>query len=180
MTKKPSPLGAAAASVALLLMLFLVALSVPMRRGATLWQAIAVLPQPVLWIVPILVAAPVLLTLAFGIRPHWHSVLDKDRDVVPAGSLGPLADALRRASGSRFSRSQVVGRLVRLSTNLAASTDGGTEQEAWERAQRRLDIVAPHVAAFLRHEDTLHLSGSEFRDLVDETVGHLERQQEEA
>jgi hypothetical protein len=69
---------------------------------------------------------------------------------------------------------------VRLSTNLTASQSEGNEEDAWEQAQRRLETTAPHVAAFLRREGSAHPSGSEFRDLVDQTLNVLERQQEEA
>jgi hypothetical protein len=181
MMRKSSPLGGAAGLVLVLVLLMLAALSVPMRRGASLWQAIAVLPQPVLWAVPIVVAAPVLAALALRVRPHWHSVRDKSRDTVPTGSLRTLADAIRRASDSRFARSHVVARLVRLSTSLAAAHGAVSEEEAWQLAQRRLEETAPHVAAFLRREESAaHLSRAEFRQLVEDTLTHLERQQEEA
>lgn len=180
--RKPSSFGGPAAVVLGLSLLMLAALSVPMQRGASLWQAIAVLPQAVLWAIPLVVAAPVLFALALRIRPHWHSVRDRARDDVPTGSLGPLADALRRAGESRFSRSQVIARLIRLSTNLAASRADGAETEdvAWEHARRKLEEAVPRVAAFLRHEQVPLLSRAEFRDLVDETLRYLERQQEEA
>ena len=180
MRKSSSSLGAVAALVLILLLLLLAALSVPMRRGASLWEAIAVLPQAVLWIIPIVVATPVLVALALRVRPHWHSLRNPNPDALPTGSLAPLADTLRRAGESRLCRSHVVARLVRLATHLAASRREGNEDDAWERAQRRLETTAPHVAAFLRHEGTAHLSGAEFRDLVDQTLGALERQQEEA
>lgn len=180
MRKSSSPLGTLAALVLLPLLLLLSALSVPMRRGASLWEAIAVLPQAVLWIIPVVAATPILVALALRVRPHWHSLRDPSPDAVPTGSLAPLADALRRAGESRLSRSHVVARLVRLSTSLAASRREGNEEDAWEQAQRRLETTAPHLAAFLRHEGSAHPSGSEFRDLVDQTLNALERQQEEA
>jgi hypothetical protein len=166
--------------VLVLLLLLLAALSVPMRRGASLWEAIAVLPQAVLWIIPIVIATPILLALALRVRPHWHSLRDPTPDTVPTGSVAPLADALRRAGESRLSRSHVVARLVRLSTNLTASQNEGNEEDAWEHARRRLETTAPHVAAFLRREGIAHLSRSEFCDLVDQTLSTLERQQKEA
>jgi hypothetical protein len=166
--------------VLILLLLLLAALSVPMRRGASLWEAIAVLPQAVLWIIPIVTATPILLALALRVRPHWHSLRDPTPDAVPTGSVAPLADALRRAGESRLSRSHVVARLVRLSTNLTASQNESNEEDAWEHAQRKLETTAPHVAAFLRREGMAHLSGSELCDLVDQTLSILERQQEEA
>jgi hypothetical protein len=180
MRKSSSTLGTVALLVLTLLLVFLAALSVPMRRGASLWEAIAVLPQSVVWTLPIVIATPILAALALRVRPHWHSLRDPSPDAVPTGSLAPLADALRRTGESRLARSHVVARLVRLSTNLTASQSKGNEESAWEHTQRRLETTAPHVAAFLRREGIAHLSRSEFRDLVDQTLSVLERQQEEA
>jgi hypothetical protein len=180
MTKKPSSLGSAGVTVLLLLFLFIAALTVPMRRGASLWEAIAVLPQAVLWIVPTIFATPIVVALAFRIRPHWHSLRDPEPTVVPSGSLAPLADALRAVDVSRLARSRVLARLIRVAADLAASRYGGTDESAWQASQRHLQERNPRVAEFLRREGTLDVSGAEFLQRVKDTLVELERQQEEA
>ncbi len=179
MTKKPSVLAPAVGVLVLLFVVF-AALTVPMRHGASLWEAIAVLPQAVLWVVPPVLATPVLMALALRIRPHWHSLRDPEPTVVPTGSLAPIAEALRAVGESRLARSRVLSRLIRLASDLAMCQHGGTEESAWEAAQRRLRTSNPRVARFLDREGILHLSGPEFTDLVRETLAELERQQEEA
>ncbi|MCX6091628.1 MAG: hypothetical protein NTX23_01990 [Candidatus Bipolaricaulota bacterium] len=179
MTKKPSFLAPAVAALVLLFLVF-ATLAVPMRHGASLWEAIAVLPQAVLWVVPPILATPILMALAFRIRPHWHRLRDPEPTVVPTGSLAPIAEALRAVDGSRLARSRVLARLTRLASDLAMSQHGGTGESAWEAAQHRLRQRNPRVARFLDREGLSHLTGPEFTDLVRATLAELERQQEEA
>ncbi len=180
MSEKPSSLGWVGVAVLLLVFLFVGALTVPMRHGATFWEAIAVLPQAVLWVVPTVFATPVLLALAFRVRPHWHRLRDPEPPALPSGSLAPIVDALRAVEGSRLARSRVHARLARLAADVAVCQYGGTEESAWETSKRRLRERNPKVAKFLAREGTLHLSGDEFVHLVEETLAELERQQQEA
>jgi hypothetical protein len=179
MTKRPAGLAPALGVLALLFLLFAL-LSAPMRHGASLWEAIAVLPQAVLWIIPPALATPILLALAFRIRPRWNRLRDPELTVVPTGSLAPLAESLRRASESRLARSRVVSRLVHISTDIAICQYGGAEEWASEMARRRLRAIDPRIAEFLEHHETLDLSDAEFRNLVEDSLAELERQQQEA
>jgi hypothetical protein len=179
MTKRPASLAPAVGVLALLFVLFAL-LAAPMRHGASLWEAIAVLPQAVLWVIPPILATPILLALAFRIRPHWHRRRDPELTVVPTGSLAPLADSLRRVGESRLARSRVVARLVRMSTDIAVSQYGGAEEWASEVARQRLRAIDPRVAEFLERQETLELSGAEFTSLVEDSLAEFERQQQEA
>ncbi len=163
-----------------LVFLFLALLAEPLQRGATLREALAVLPQAVVWILPPLLATPILIALAFGVRPHWHRLRNPEPTVLPGGSLAPLARSLRLAGESRLAQSRAVSRLARIATDLAASQYGGTEERAWEIARQRLRATHPRVAEFLERHEMMNLSGAEFAALVRETLDALERQQEEA
>ncbi len=179
MTRRPASLAPAVGVLALLFLLFAL-LAAPMRHGASLWEAIAVLPQAVLWVIPPALAMPILLALAFRIRPHWNRLRDPELTVVPTGSLAPLAESLRRAGESRLARSRVVSRLVRISTDIAVCQYGGAEEWASDVARERLRVMDPRVAEFLERHETLDLSGPEFRNLVEDSLAELERQQQEA
>ncbi len=97
---------------------------------------------------------------------------------------GPWLRSPKRCApwtGSRLARSRVLARLIRLASDLAMSQHGGTEESAWEAAQRRLRQRATRVSrAFSTAKALSHLSGPEFTDLVRATLAELERQQEEA
>ncbi len=179
MTKRPAGLVPAVAVLGLLFLLFAL-LAAPMHHGASLWEAISVLPQAVLWVIPPALATPILFALASRLRPHWHRLRDPVPTVVPTGSLAPLAESLRRAGDSRLARSRVVSRLVRISTDIAVCQYGGAEEWASEVARQRLRAVDPRVAEFLERQETLELSGAQFADLVEDSLAELERQQQEA
>jgi hypothetical protein len=151
-----------------------------MQHGASLWQALAILPQAVVWLIPVVLVTPILAALALRVRPHWHRLRDPEPTVLPAGSLAPLARSLRLVGESRLAQARVARRLVRIGTDLAMCQHGGTEERAWEIARQRLRETNPRVAEFLEHHEMMNLSGPEFSELVREALACLERQQEEA
>ncbi len=175
-----SSLGPVGVTILMLLLAFVAALTVPMRHGASVWEAIALLPQAVLWVVPVIFATPILVALAARIRPHWHRLRDPEPTVVPAGSLAPLAEAIRAAPQSRLARSRVLARLARLAADLAVAEYGGTEESAWPKLLEVLRARHPEVARFLQREDGLGTSAEGFMERVTETLEVLERQAEEA
>jgi hypothetical protein len=179
MTKRSSSLAPTVGVLALLFLLFAL-LAAPMQHGASLSEAIAVLPQAVLWVIPTALATPILLALAFRIRPRWNRLRDPELTVVPTGSLAPLAESLRRAGESRLARARVVSRLVRISVDIAICQYGGSEEWASDFARERLRATAPDVATFLERHETQNLSSEDFRKLVEDSLAELERQQQEA
>lgn len=180
MEKKRASLGFVAFAVLAGLLIVLCALAVPMRRGASLWEAIAVLPQAVLWPIPILLALPALFSLAFRVRPQRAHRPDPDRDVLSGGSLATLAELLRRATDGRWARFRVASRLTRLAIHVACLRHGVSEEEAWARFQRETAEGDPEVARFLRREGLFNLTGEAFAALVDRTLTYLERYEQEA
>jgi len=161
------------------LLVVLCVLAIPMRRGATLWEAIAVLPQAVLWPVPVAFALPPLFSLAARVRPRLRRRPSPDRQALPVGSLAALADLLRRATDGRWARSRVASRLTRLAIHTACLRFGASEEEAWALFRREADERAPEVSRFLRREGLLGLSGEAFAALVDQTLTYLEQYEQE-
>jgi hypothetical protein len=180
MARKTASLGPIALTMIAGLVVVLCALAVPMHRGASLWEAIAVLPQAVLWPVPIALALPVLVALATRVRPRRKHRRDPDRDILSSGSLGAFADLLRRAAEGRWARSRVVARLARLAIHTASLRHAASEEEAWALFQKETTARDPEVARFLRREGLFNLSGEAFAALVDRTLTYLEKYEQEA
>ncbi len=179
MKKKSSP-GPVALMVLTGLIVILCALAVPMRRGATLWEAIAVLPQAVLWPIPIALALPALVSLGLRVRPRRVHRPDPDRDPLSDGSLAAFADLLRRATDGRWARSRASSRLAHLAMHVASVRHGTSEDVAWALFQRETAEREPDVARFFRREGLFSLSGEEFADLVERTLTYLEHYEQEA
>jgi hypothetical protein len=162
-----------------LLLLVGYALSIPMRNGARLWEAIAVIPQAVLWYVPVLFALPILITLAWRLRPEWTPRSTPQLDV-PSGSLAFFADVLRRSRTSQLARARVVGQLVRLAVRIVAQRQMIREEEAWSLIRSHCETRDPDVGRFLDGADLAGMSADRFRSLVLRTIELLERESEEA
>lgn len=180
MAKKTTSLGPVAVTLSAGLLVVVAALAVPMRRGASLWEAIAVLPQAVLWVVPLVFAVPPLLALVARVRPRLHHRPDPDRDALPTGSLASLAELLRRAIDGRWARSRVAARLTRVAVHVACVRYSADEDEAWEMFRAEAARRAPEVERFLRRDGLFNLSGDAFADLVDRTLTYLETFEQEA
>ena len=163
-----------------LLVLALFALSVPMRHGARFWEAVAVLPQVVLWFVPILFAFPVLLFLANRLRPEWAPRATPRVEDASVGTLGYLADAIRQSRSSHLARSRVASQLVRLAVRIDAQRFELREEDAWALVRERCRALEPDLARFLEREDLGAMSGTTFQSYVRRTVAFLERESEEA
>lgn len=169
-----------AACILILVFVLLALLAEPLQSGASLGEALAVLPQAVIWMIPIVLGTPIVIALALRVRPHWHRMRDPEPTLLPGGSLAPLARSLRLVGESRLAQARVVQRLTRIATDLTACQYGGSDEWAWDTARKRLQESNPRVARFLEHHEMMNLSGPEFSDLVRETLACLERQQEEA
>jgi len=180
MTRRNTSLGPVSLAMLAGLLVVLCALAVPMRHGASLWEAIAVLPQAVLWPVPVALALPLVFALALRVRPRWRQRVDPDRDVLSNGSLAALADLLRRSADGRWARSRAVARLVHLSTHVACLRYATAEEEAWAAFQRETTRREPEIARFLRREGLFSMSGETFASLVDRTLTYLEQYEQEA
>ncbi len=166
--------------LAVLLALTLFALSIPMRHGARFWEAVAVLPQIVLWFVPILFALPVLLFFANRLRPERAPRATPRIEDSSAGTLAYLVDAIRQSRSSHLARSRVASQLVRLAVRIDAQRFDMREEEAWTLVRERCRKLEPDLAAFLEREDLGALSGTAFHSYIRRTVAFLERESEEA
>jgi hypothetical protein len=166
-------------SVILLIEIVIIAaaLSVPLRLGASLGEAIAVLPQRVLWIVPLALTLPVLLAFAARLRPpHRSRQPDPATDPFPVGRVAALADAIRAARTVRFARYRVVEHLVELGTYVAAECRHTTDpQAAWRILKEDLAGNEPDAASFLRSEGLHLLTGEAVVAMVDRSLAALER-----
>jgi hypothetical protein len=178
MTRRPSR-GPALLLLGLLL-LVAYALSIPMRNGARLWEAVAVIPQIVLWYVPLLFAIPVLVWLAWQLRPDWtaRSSPRLEEDSVP-GTLAFFADVLRRAPLSPLARSRVVGQLVRLAVRIVAQRRMIHEEEAWRVVRHHCEERDPEVGRFLDGVGLAQMPANRFRALMIRTIELLDRESEE-
>ncbi|MEN6369352.1 MAG: hypothetical protein ABFD77_06600 [Thermotogota bacterium] len=166
--------------LAVLLALVLFALWTPMRHGARLWEAIAVLPQMVLWFVPILFALPVVLFLANRLRPERAPRATPRLKDASANTLAFLADAVRASRSSHLARSRVTTQLLRLAVRIEAHRSELPEEDAWTLFRQRCRELEPDLARFLAREDLSALSGTEFQSWIRRTVAFLERESEEA
>ncbi len=180
MSKKKMEFSFVVLELAGLLALALLALSIPMRHGARFWEAVAVLPQIVLWFVPILFALPVLLFFANRLRPEWAPRATPRVEDASAGSLAHLVNAIRRSRSSHLARSRVASQLVRLAVRIDAERFEMHEEEAWTLVRERCRKLEPDLAGFLEQEDLGALSGAAFQSYVRRTVAFLERESEEA
>lgn len=163
-----------------LLILALAALSVPMRHGARFWEAIGVLPQIVLWFIPILFAFPVVLYLVNRLRPEWAPRAIPRVDDASAGTLAYLADAIRQARSSQLARTRIATQIVRLAVRIDAQRFELSDDEAWERVRERCRRLEPDLARFLEREQLGTMSSTVFQSNLRRTIAFLERESEEA
>jgi hypothetical protein len=165
---------------AALLLLVIYALSFPMRHGARPWEAIAVLPQIVLWFLPLLFALPIILYFASRLRTRWVPRVVPRVEDASAGSLAALCDVIRASRSSHFARSRVTSQLVRLAVRIVAQRIDLPEEEAWQRFRGHCRASDPDVAHFLEREDPGAMSWAMFQSYLRKTVAYLEHESEEA
>ncbi len=169
-----------AVALGALLLLVLYALSIPMRHGARPWEAVAVLPQVVLWFIPLVFAFPVLVYFANQLRPHWVPRATPQVEDPSAGTLAFLADAIRASRSSPLARSRVMSQLVRLAVRIVAQRFELPEEDAWATFREHCRKLEPDVARFLEREDPGAVPHSQFDSYVRRTIAFLERESEEA
>lgn len=175
--RRIAPLAVAVAAVLLGLA---AAVSVPMRRGASLGEAIAAFPQRVLWEVPIALLLPAIIALSLPLRPRWTREQAPDTEPGESGSLAAVAQTLRRASGGRISRARIIARLVRLATAIGVARYGVDATRAWEIVLAEMQASDPASARFLQGEGLEGWTAQEFASAVQQTVSTLEQTEREA
>ncbi|MEW5826054.1 MAG: hypothetical protein AB1778_04415 [Candidatus Bipolaricaulota bacterium] len=169
-----SPVVAPAVAVVAVVLILAIALAIPLRRGATLGQAVGVFPQRVLWEIPIALFLPVVVALAARVRPRWIERPDPRPGDVTAGSLAALAETIRRGAGGRISRARVVARLVRLATSLAASRHGLDADAAWAAFLGDIADRDPETLSLFLGNDARGESAGDFALAVERALDVLE------
>ncbi len=177
--KKPSWLPFWLFPVGFFLLALGYAFSVPLRRGARLFEAISVVPQAVLWIVPPILLLPLWVYLATRIRQDWAAKHAPPLDRRSSGSLRYFAELLRRTPTSSLARSRALGQTVRLAVRIASHRNRVGRNAAWRVFEEQNRRRAPEVARFLERHDLSGHTPEEFLRLLRRTLIELEHEWEE-
>lgn len=169
-----------AVAVLIVLLGLATAVAVPMRRGASLREAIAVFPQRVLWGVPIALLLPGIVALAHPLRPRSVRAPSPDVQRGESGGLAAVAETLRRATGGRISRARVIARLVRLATAMAVARHGVDDASAWQIVLDEMQQIAPSSARFLQGDGLDGWTAEQFTAGVRQILSTLEQNAREA